>query len=411
VNYSDHVSYPNAAKAIAETLMKASWEDAAGAVSDDLEAAFGGNAIARYVARTEAVPAWGVWSIGNWIWAMVEGCSFLSHGIGTATGYTGTPLSSPIRPYNEYFFTIAQSVANEIRTRPGYATANIRFVGHSLGGAVAEATAFRLKDEIESANCQVCTFGAPKFGNETDCRMLGRFKHARWFNEDDPVPLVFPTGADNPGILFVLTIPQLVRIGEFTHPAGGLEITQSGTIRAAALPGIATLDAVSNIGAWLLSIDRGQSTPHDLDAYVQRLGFWLARATPPSGRPTPSTIVPPTEDTSRVNLTRAQTEVVRRLRVNEAAQRRHEVRIPRTHLVTVERVGKLWQVRWGEQTMAVRTRRASAAKIKNLANGFLEGLLQSGLVDVHTVREKMTSFLDAATTAGSGIEPRMQEEV
>jgi len=150
VDYSDPVTRPNAAQAIALTLIKASLQNASDAVSADLAEAFGGTVAAHYVPRTDDEPAWGVWGVSNYIWAMVEGCSTLRHGVQTASGYTGSVLSPSLYGRNAYFHSIGAKIAAEVRTRPGYQTANIRFVGHSLGGGAIEAAALALKEEVNA---------------------------------------------------------------------------------------------------------------------------------------------------------------------------------------------------------------------------------------------------------------------
>lgn len=408
MDYADPVIRPNAARAIAGTLIKASLDTAIDAVSADLAGAFGGPVAARFVPRTDAKPAWGVWGVGQYLWAMAEGCSFLTHGISTASGYTGSVLSPSLYGHNAYFHQIGADIAAEIRTRPGYQTARIRFVGHSLGGAAVEAAAFQLREEVNTDACEVCTFGAPKFGDTLDCRRVSAYRHGRWFNSDDPVPLVFPTASDNLGIMLILTTPQLVRIGSFTQPFGGLEVLPSGTIRAAEFPSEAAVDAVANIGAWLLSIDREQATPHDLPEYIERFSRYLSRNVPVANTPRPSQTIAPPVDTSRNELTRRQAHVVNEMRQQEQAQHAAKRRLPAEHLVSVQRFGRLFRVVWGDQVLSVCTRKRSALKLKRTCNQFLESLLVMGVVEPETLRHQMDTFITDAVAGSGGIVPSMK---
>lgn len=408
MDYSDPPHYANNGRAVAGTLIKASREDALDAVATDLGTAFGLQVTGTYTPRTDSRPAWGVWSVGEWIWAFIEGCSTLGHGLATAAGYTGTPVPSNRPARNDYLFDIAARVATEIRTRPGYQTARIRFVGHSLGGGVAEAAALTIKPEVTVGRCAVITFGAPKFGNLSDCEAVSAFTHARWMNEDDPVPLVFPTPRDNPAIALAFGVPQLVRIGVFTQPAGGLEITAAGRIRGNTYPQAAAVDAVTNIAAWLVNIDREVNTPHDLPEYIHRFNLFLYGGVLPSEQPRASMHIERPEEADRRTVTHHQGQIIRQVRDQEQEQRAAKLRIPPRQLVTVRRSFGLYIVRWGDNVLSVVTRKKTALRCKNVCNAFLNTLLRMGIVEPDTVLSQMREFMQQAQTPASGITPQLK---
>lgn len=401
------VKYPATAKKLAEMLIKISLANGGEAVRDALATELGGNVAHSFDPRTDARPAFGVFSSDSALFVFVEGCSFIGHGGETARGYIGATDRRNDNPVNPYFRDLAAVVMSRVGTFPSWPSLQIRLIGHSLGGAVVEEVALAMRPFADRGKVQVCTFGAPKSLGRHDALSVSAYPHARWMNTDDPVPLVFPTVQDNPALLIAPGALAMIRAQGFTHPAGGLEILASGTIRAASLPDEARVDAVTNIGAWLWSIDNGMSTPHDLDHYTQRLGLWLARGYLPSEQPRPSSVVEDQEDTSRVNLTRQEQAIVTRVQQRERTQRERILSIPPERLVTIAKVGKFYRCLWGGDMVATTTKARSARKVKNQLNDLLETLLQQGLVDPGTLRSQLALFIEAATTEGSGVSPQM----
>ena len=68
--------------------------------------------------------------------------------------------------------------------------------GHSLGGAMATITAFRLKQENVLTPHRLVTFGAPKVGNDywRQAFEAKGISTQRWNREGDPAPTILPSG-------------------------------------------------------------------------------------------------------------------------------------------------------------------------------------------------------------------------
>ena len=72
-------------------------------------------------------------------------------------------------------------------------TRSVWVTGHSLGGAVAQLTAFRLRRDNHVPSASLVTFGAPSVGSTgfgTLFSSVGSLAYQRWVHLDDPVPYV-----------------------------------------------------------------------------------------------------------------------------------------------------------------------------------------------------------------------------
>jgi hypothetical protein len=91
--------------------------------------------------------------------------------------------------------TIAEYVLNADWHRKGY---RIFIAGHSLGGALAMLSGFYLLTHDYEAYhdiLSICTFGAPRVGNQDFCNWFDGVDVVRYFNTEDAVPTVPPPTA------------------------------------------------------------------------------------------------------------------------------------------------------------------------------------------------------------------------
>jgi len=112
--------------------------------------------------------------------------------IGTSDFY-GTE-NTPIRS-GSIKSTISEYVLNADWHRKGY---RIFIAGHSLGGALAMLAGFYLLTHDYEAYkdiLSICTFGAPRVGNQDFCSWFKSVDVVRYFNTEDVVPTVPPPTA------------------------------------------------------------------------------------------------------------------------------------------------------------------------------------------------------------------------
>lgn len=143
----------------------------------------------------------------------------------------------------------------------------IYFVGHSLGGAMAEISAKSLADQYPKTAKRIAgvvTFGAPKIGNQAYVDSYNtqlKNKTIRVRNKYDPVP----------------SMPPASKGMGWYHPAEGNSLEVSADGQAAMK---ATTKAAAAGGLELDLKNRVDPKNHSCDQYVGRLAYAAAKAQP-----------------------------------------------------------------------------------------------------------------------------------
>lgn len=376
-----------------------------------VQAAAGNPARGLFSPRSASQPAFVLADAGSWSYLFMEGCSSLTMGTLVLDGYKGSVLDSTTVPTSSYYRDVTDNVLAAALANNLLGQINVMCVGHSLGGAVASIVAGRIHETSRTAHVNYCTFGAPKPSNWSSLAPVNQCVGARWFAAEDPVPLLMPSSADNLAMLLAFPIYANMRFSNFSQPFGGLELSSIGNITGASFPSLASIDTITNIAAWLYSLDTQAGQAHALQGYISRLTAKITNHPDQADTnlPTDHTILDP--ETTRRELTGNQRVALARLQEQEARQHARPVVIPDQFRAQVVRVGRVWNVVVGGNVVAMSARERTARSAARRYNAWVDSLLTQGIVDPVSFNAAVQAYFQAAADPASEISPKLQEKL
>ncbi len=374
-------------------------------------AGVGSTARVYFSPRSSSQPAFALADAGDWSFLFMEGASSLLQGTQTLAGYQGGVGDSWTAPTNDYFQQLRDNVLAAAAAQGFLGRPNVVCTGHSIGGAVACLVAGVVRDTQRQANIAYCTFGAPKPACWPALEATNRCVAARWFCNDDPVPLIIPTSADNLGMLVTFSVRENQRFSNFAQPFGGIQIGNDAQITPATYPETASVSAITAIGAWLFALDGQANTPHSLQTYISRLTGWVVAHPGMLGHPQNVNHTNDSGGETHRELTDSQRLALQALKQQEAAQHAERVNVPVSYKAQVVKLGKVWQVLYGENGLVTSSRKRSAFSFERKMNTFLQSVLKQGLVDPKAIGESVTAYLQAAKDPTSGIAPQLNDQL
>lgn len=376
-----------------------------------VQTAVGAAARGVHSPRSASQPAFCLADAGNWSFAFIEGCQNAQQGVMAFEGYRGGITDSWTVPRNAYYDQISDNVvaaalANNLLQQP-----NIVCAGHSMGGAVAEILAGRIHETNRIANVAYCSFGAPKPGSWPTLQAVNQCVAARWFTWDDPVPLLMPTANDNLSMLLAFSVRENQRFTNFAQPFGGLQIDTTGGIEPATYPSQASISTITNIAAWLYSLDTTSGQAHALQTYIARLTANVNDPILNPDRPRHTDRSDDSGGSTRRELTDTQRVALARLQDQERRQHAQPVFIPEEFQADTVRVGRVFQVVVGDTPVAVTSRERTARSMARKYNAVIRSILTQGVVDPRALPLALTSYIAAASVPESAITPKLQTEL
>jgi hypothetical protein len=318
--------------------------------------------------------------------------------IGIFRGWTG---NNPFIQQAAAYIT-AQMAANHF-----HPVQQMFFAGFSLGGAIAEslAAAFAVSAGVQPS---WMSFGAPRPGFRSMATQIGSGFGARYMSNGDPIPHFPPRVEDMPQGPTVFGVAAFLGFEYFVHPAGGLLLSDAGSIPVAAeTPPADTFLSVTSFPAFLLSQVTGTSTPHNLAHYQTLLRAW-ALATPATRieRPRPAGIEPANPPAKR-DLDRQERAVARAVALQGQAQDAREAVIPPTLAFQAVRVGFQWQVTFNGQVIATGPTKRKARAMARTGNALLKRFGRMAVVDPNGFLNQAGAYMLAAQDPTSGIIPTL----
>lgn len=400
---------PEVARDLAVVLSSLHGPTAATDIQGQVSAGIGSPATVYFSPRSNSQPAFALANAGSWSFLFCEGCSTLQQGLSCLSGYQGGLLDSWTVPRNDYFDQVKDNILAAARANGYLQGINVMCVGHSLGGAVAELVAGQIRDTNRQANVAYCTFGAPKPTSWPVLEPTNRCVAARWFGPDDPVPLLSPTSADNLTMLVAFSVRENQRFSNFAQPFGGLSIGADGSIVQGTYPETARVDSITNIAAWLYSLDTQAGIAHALPTYIARLTATVTATAAAAANPRPTDHTNDGGGSSHRDLTDAQRGAKKALQEQEANKNKVPLSIPQAFKVAVIKQGGIFQVIWQDSTVAVASRKRTAHSTARKLNSFLASCLRQGVVDKTGMEVAMQAFFRAAEDDTSGIAPQLTD--
>jgi pimeloyl-ACP methyl ester carboxylesterase len=341
----------------------------------------------------------------------MEGVSGLSQGLMCLDGYKGAPFASTSVPLNDYYEQLAGAVLDVAATQHFMGQVNRMCVGHSLGGAVAEIVAGRMHAVSRIANINYCSFGSPKPASWPALASVNQCVNARWFAAEDPVPLLIPSSNDNAAMLLAFGVRENIRFTNFAQPFGGLELSGIGNVSPASFPTQAAIGPITNIAAWLYSLDTTAGQAHSLQSYIDRLTNNVVNNPDAADRPTQADFTNQQEQITRRELTEQQRIALARLQEQERLQHVGPVNVPPDFKATVIRVGRVWNVVVRNQVVAMSVRERTARSSARKYNAWIESVLTQGIVDQVSLTAQVAEFFKRASDPTSAITPKLNDQL
>lgn len=404
-------SAPECARDLAVCVNSLQSPTALADILDAVQRGVGAPARGFHSPRSASQPAFALADAGNWSFLFAEGCQNALQGVMALDGYRGAITDSWTVPRNSYFDQIkdnilAAALANNFLQQP-----NIMCAGHSLGGAVATIVAGQLHEVMRTGNIGYCSFGAPKPGSWPTFASINRCLGTRWMAREDPVPLIMPTSSDNLAMLLAFSVRENQRFSNFAQPFGGLSLTSTGeVVDDGAYPNNASVDTVTNIAAWLYSLDTTAGQAHALQGYIGRLTANVNAGGNPD-RPRNADRTDDSGGLTRRELTDSQRVALARLQDQEARQHAVPVVIPDEFEAEVIRNGRVFQVVVGDTPISLASRERTARSTARKYNALIRSILVQGVVDPRALTVAITSYIAAASSAESAVQPTISTGV
>jgi len=283
----------------------------------------------------------------------------------------------------------------------------VYYVGHSLGGALAQATCAMEERSIPRVNHLSVTFGSPRVGDDRFRQRLTRNSNTRWMNDDDSVPLLPPELPASIQFASGLGNEVLGRWASFVHGGGGVVCDFDGRPRSDVIPPFGVITGGASLVAWAFKAMIDSSTSHSMTEYVRRLQLLVGLVTPPvQARVVPSQ--PERNHTSDRASTNRQVQVWRSTIINTGVeQNKGPLVVPDDRAFQTLKVDGFWYTTFGGALVAIGPTRKRASLLATRGNYFLHRLQRMGGVDINALKFLFPIYLDAASSADGGFKPRI----
>jgi hypothetical protein len=317
------------------------------------------------------------------------------------SGLTGTVSE------NRFTVSTAQYVANVLAAGGLLPGAQAVYVGHSFGGTVAQQLALWRQQTGGTARGYHCSFGSPKWAKADTSTAVGAVPGARWFNDDDPIPLFPFTVRDS--LTTVLLIPPIMQnqLSTFVQPRGGVQLLANGNHAPETLPTNANVGNILTYPGYLLGITEQPLGPHAISEYVSRLQTAVEHTRQPLNSVRLSVQEERPQHSSRLFVNREEERVATALSVATETQHQATLDVPRVQLFTYSRQGRVFVIAFGNVPVGLTSQRREARILTRKFNSALRHMQTLGYVSPDNFLKQMEGYITAASTPGGGFTPVM----
>jgi len=382
--------------------------DPAGAMNAVLAPLFGDGYQSQWEPATALRPT--VFIAGNLArkFVFIDGANNTAQGNAMIDGYGGGTAFASFNGKNQYLHDIADWILNRIATSALDKPEHLDFAGYSLGGAVATLCKMKLVQQQSTYKSKVITFGAPRAGNAQEMATLANSPIARYMNDADPIPLLPPRPSDIPLLLPALGVLTLQRYSTFVHSEGGIVLFANGGTAPGVLPPIASMSAVTSLGAWYFQAAGDANNPHALTRYFANLTMAITLAATPAQQNVDDAPREQQGEANRVKMTREQRRVVGAIHAQGHAQNSVPQVTPEVTLFKAFKQGQIWYVGFGNAIVFTAPIEKRARHIARAGNDFLRSMQKQALVDPFTLLDQMEEFMRLAVDPSSGFSPTVK---
>lgn len=311
---------------------------------------------------------------------------------------------------NPYLVNMAITLSNQANLVEAMSKPRIVVAGHSLGGAASEVLTLRQTSLGVTFGMSCVTYGSPKPGPDTFSSACDGLDICRWMNDDDPVPFIPPHQTQAPLYFALLDNVGRLNCNRYCQTRGGVNLFVHGDVSTRDLPSHDLENVQLNIGAWLVSLALGTSSPHAMGEYNARLfdRRGLSLGNPPPVRPTTHSGKP--EEASTRENARAADEALNALNLLIREGNNTPTVIPRQAAFTYQKVGLVWCTFLHGDQIAVGPTRRRASRLANLGNQFVKRLQTEGIVHTNALSYALSEYLRQATNPDGDFKPVMRTD-
>lgn len=359
-------------------------------------------------APTVALPGFMlVWG-PDFVVAAIQGCSDLNHGIETMRGYgntVGLPLGTGAA--NSYGISIAEVIRAKMNDQGIYNRKRHVYIGHSLGGLVANVLSLKCFQDGPNREPSYTTFGQPKPGNVEYQQAARLIPGLRWMNQADPVPYIMPSLEEAPFLLTNSTPAQITGYGRLVQWGGGLQIDTDGNYVPAILPDTTLGEWITSLASWLFDRDTSTSGQHRMVAYVRNIYRAYGNSHNPTTVITNRGAPESADPTDRRSINREEQRVVTTVANTQAAQNAAVLIVPPNRLFRVVRTGRLFVIYFGDTPVGMSGNKKTARSLCRQLNVAFRHLQTTAYVDTNGFTREIANYFAAAATVGGDFSPAM----
>ncbi len=300
---------------------------------------------------------------------------------------------------------MANIVTSRMTTQGRVPANRVFFVGHSLGGVVAQASAAVWKRSRPSSSVLSVSFGAPRVGDRRFAQSQSQNSNTRWMNDDDPVPLLPPSIPASLSYAVGLGNEVIGRWEQFVHGGGGVVLDVNGNPTAGELPPRGQIAGGASLANWVLKTAQGGVTSHSMSDYYDRLNMLVNRTAPPMPVHVREAAAEPSRVNDRHTHNQATDAFIANIVHTGATQQQGPIVVPPDRPFKTVKFDGLWWVTFGGQLVAVGGTRKRAGRMAVLGNDFLRRIQRQAGVDTVALKQLFSDYLDAASIPDNGFSP------
>jgi hypothetical protein len=277
--------------------------------------------------------------------------------------------------------------------------------GHSYGGSILCVLAALLADAGVVSDLQLCSFGAPRPGDNALSLILARYTVRRYQNSDDPVPRFPPHLVEAPAATLAAPFPVAVAWSLFVQPQGGVVLWPDGVVQTRQLPPSVLPIADAQLLGWALS-DRGFfSTGHRIAEYQFRVAEATAAAAAFPPALTTGTGPEPTDPLTAQQLQAASTGGVASTSPIGGIVMSQGYIPPQFRAKAVKTGPLFYRVQWMGNNVLTGTSRSNARSLARGINGWLRRMQGAAFADHTAFNASLAAYWLVCVSSSQGFNP------
>jgi hypothetical protein len=374
-------------------------------IKSALEAQFGQPITAQLVVTNPIYPAYFIGGTPSRKIIYIDGVTFAAQATNIMDGYNNGGGPTNTNGFNPYFQNRAQQIVTTLTTTTLAQAEFVDVVGYSAGGAIACHVVDRLRTMGSLYKMRIMTFGSPRAGDEVFAARLARVAIGRWFNADDPIPLIPPRLTDVAILPLLIPLIAVLRYASFVHTHGGIQINADGSTQAEVLPSVASVNPSASLATWYFGQEGDPNNPHGLNQYRSRLLTFSDAASSARVLNVAEGRVEAPREQDRRQANQRELQVAGEIQAIAARQNAFEPAVKDSVLFKAVRIGRTWCVQFGGQIVVYAGNPKRARHLARAGNDFLRSLPKQAVVDPETILSQMTSFFNQAVQPGGPVNP------